>query len=167
MISSIGEFLLSGGNSPAMAILAKATVALVLGLAATWLARRSRASVRHSMLAVTFGTLLLLPFASVESVLHAGIRIARSDATRSRLLLATRSLCALARGRCLRPCAGLHRTLANAHPPAHRTAVASWPSPCGLARRRIQASQGAVSREPFRPNHLRCFQARRVISARR
>ena len=39
-----------------VAIVAKATLILVLGLATTPLARRARASVRHLILAATFGT---------------------------------------------------------------------------------------------------------------
>jgi beta-lactamase regulating signal transducer with metallopeptidase domain len=40
----------------------KATFFLVLGLAAAWLAKRKRASVRHLLLAATFAALLALPF---------------------------------------------------------------------------------------------------------
>ncbi|HVV47406.1 MAG TPA: M56 family metallopeptidase [Bryobacteraceae bacterium] len=41
--------------------LAKVTVALALGLLAVWIARGSRAALRHTILAATFGVLLLLP----------------------------------------------------------------------------------------------------------
>ena len=45
-----------------LAILAKATLFLALGLCAVWLARRARASVRHLLLAATFATVIVLPF---------------------------------------------------------------------------------------------------------
>ena len=44
-----------------VAIVAKATLILALGLATTPLARRARASVRHLILAATFGTVSVLP----------------------------------------------------------------------------------------------------------
>lgn len=44
-----------------LAILAKATLFLLLGLCAVWLTRRARASVRHLLLAATFATLIVLP----------------------------------------------------------------------------------------------------------
>ncbi len=62
MISSL--LLLDGGALPVIAMLAKTTAVIAMGLMAAWLARRSRAAVRHSILVVTFGGLLLLPLAS-------------------------------------------------------------------------------------------------------
>ncbi|MFN2637731.1 MAG: M56 family metallopeptidase [Gemmatimonadaceae bacterium] len=44
-----------------IAMLAKATIVLALGLAALPLARRARAAVRHLLMAATFGTVLVLP----------------------------------------------------------------------------------------------------------
>ena len=44
-----------------LAIVAKATIILAIGLTAAPLARRARASVRHLLLAATLGTLLVLP----------------------------------------------------------------------------------------------------------
>lgn len=44
-----------------LSILGKSTILMVLGLIAVWLAGRSRASVRHFLLATTFVTLLALP----------------------------------------------------------------------------------------------------------
>jgi uncharacterized protein (TIGR03435 family) len=49
----------------AASILAKVTVTLVLALIATRLARRSRAAVRHVLLAAAFGVILVLPLASI------------------------------------------------------------------------------------------------------
>ena len=48
-----------------LAIVLKATVALLLGLGGAALARRSRAAVRHAVLAASFGVLLVLPAASL------------------------------------------------------------------------------------------------------
>ncbi len=50
MISSL--LLLDGGVLPVIAMLAKTTAVIAMGLMAAWLARRSRASVRHSILVV-------------------------------------------------------------------------------------------------------------------
>jgi uncharacterized protein (TIGR03435 family) len=44
-------------------IIARVTVVIVLGLLAAWLARGSRAAIRHALLAATLGTALLLPIA--------------------------------------------------------------------------------------------------------
>ena len=49
----------------AAAILAKVSIVTVFGLFATWLMRRSRAAVRHTLLAAIFGVLLLLPIAAL------------------------------------------------------------------------------------------------------
>jgi uncharacterized protein (TIGR03435 family) len=54
--------LLSG--SLATSILGKATVIATLGLLGAWLTRRSRAAVRHAVLAASFAVLLALPIAS-------------------------------------------------------------------------------------------------------
>src|ERR1044072_5894892 len=48
-----------------VAILAKATLALLLGLFAAGLARRARAATRHSLLAAAFGVVLTLPLAAI------------------------------------------------------------------------------------------------------
>jgi beta-lactamase regulating signal transducer with metallopeptidase domain len=50
--------------TPELWILFKGTTLLLLGLAMARLARRARASVRHAILACTFGTLLVLPIAA-------------------------------------------------------------------------------------------------------
>jgi TonB family protein len=65
MTPAIHAVMLAVSSSPAASIVAKATVATALGLVATWLARRSRAAVRHALLAAAFGVLLVLPVASL------------------------------------------------------------------------------------------------------
>ncbi|WP_321472597.1 ankyrin repeat domain-containing protein [uncultured Paludibaculum sp.] len=62
MIATLSELMLSLSNSPGLAIAGKATLILSAGLAGSALAWRSRASVRHLILASTFGSLLALPF---------------------------------------------------------------------------------------------------------
>ncbi|HTX34095.1 MAG TPA: TonB family protein [Bryobacteraceae bacterium] len=62
---TIHEVMLAVSSSLAASILAKATVAAALGLVGAQLARRSRAAVRHAVLAAAFGALLALPVASV------------------------------------------------------------------------------------------------------
>src|SRR5688500_13718879 len=52
-------------TSLALSLVVKATVVMTLALVAVWVARRSRASVRHMLLAVAFGVLLILPVAAV------------------------------------------------------------------------------------------------------
>jgi TonB family protein len=64
MIRTLNQTLLVLSNSMAASIVVKATVAATLGLSAVWLARGSRAALRHTLLAATFGALLLLPIAS-------------------------------------------------------------------------------------------------------
>jgi TonB family protein len=57
--------MLAVSSSPAASIVAKATVITALGLICARLARRSRAAVRHALLAAAFGVLLALPVASI------------------------------------------------------------------------------------------------------
>lgn len=54
-------------SSPLAAIAIKSTAVMAVGLLAAWLARGNRASVRHSLLASTFGVLLALPLVSLLS----------------------------------------------------------------------------------------------------
>ena len=61
MTSTISEAALFLNGWLELSILSKATILLVLGLAASSLARRGRASVRHVVLAATFAALLALP----------------------------------------------------------------------------------------------------------
>jgi TonB family protein len=60
----INAAMLSVGNSQAASVVVKATLAVALGIAGAWLARGSRAAVRHAVLAAAFGVLLLLPIVS-------------------------------------------------------------------------------------------------------
>src|SRR5204862_3140491 len=61
MTSTITETALFLSRWIELSVLSKATILLVLGLAAAVLAARSRASVRHLALAATFAALLALP----------------------------------------------------------------------------------------------------------
>ncbi len=54
-------------------ITSKVTVILALGLIRAWLARRSRAAIRHALLAAAFGVLFVLP---IVSILAPPLRIA-------------------------------------------------------------------------------------------
>ncbi|HEV2668155.1 MAG TPA: hypothetical protein VG324_24780, partial [Blastocatellia bacterium] len=64
METGITNAMITGSLSLAVSTLAKATAIAALGLIGTRMARRSRASLRHALLAVTFGALAALPFAS-------------------------------------------------------------------------------------------------------
>jgi TonB family protein len=57
--------MLAVSSSLAASIVTKATVATALGLIFAWMARRSRAAMRHALLAAVFGMLLALPIASI------------------------------------------------------------------------------------------------------
>lgn len=73
MIPPLREFVLAAGSSLPAAMVTKATVVAAFGLIGARLARRSRAALRHVVLAATFGALLLLP---VASLLAPPVRIA-------------------------------------------------------------------------------------------
>src|SRR5262249_52871400 len=62
---AINELMLAVSGSLAASLVVKATLLLTLGLLGSALAARSRASVRHSLLAATFGVLLILPVAAI------------------------------------------------------------------------------------------------------
>ena len=64
MISILSGIALTLSASPAISLVAKATVVAALGLISAWFARRSRAAVRHALLASTFSVLLALPIVS-------------------------------------------------------------------------------------------------------
>ena len=64
MTQIIGGVMLLLSSSLAASILGKATVIATLGLLGAWLTRRSRAAVRHAVLAASFAVLLPLPIAS-------------------------------------------------------------------------------------------------------
>jgi TonB family protein len=55
----------TGMNGTVLALVLKATLAVAFGLALVWLARRSRAALRHAILAATFAVLVALPIVSV------------------------------------------------------------------------------------------------------
>ena len=65
MMPVINEVMFAVSSSLAASIVAKATVITALALICAWLARRSRAAVRHALLAAAFGVLLALPIASI------------------------------------------------------------------------------------------------------
>src|ERR1700722_13794318 len=65
MITAIDERMLAVSISLAASVVAKVAVVSALALFAAWLARGSRAAVRHTLLAAAFGLTLLLPIASV------------------------------------------------------------------------------------------------------
>jgi beta-lactamase regulating signal transducer with metallopeptidase domain len=79
MMSTVADAALFLSSSVGLSILLKATFFLALGLTATGLAGRRRASVRHLLLAATFATLIALPFlvllgpeVSIEIPIRAG-----------------------------------------------------------------------------------------------
>ncbi len=65
MLSTITQTVIALTQSMELAIFAKATVVLTLGLAAVRLAARAPASVRHLLLTATFAALIALPLAAV------------------------------------------------------------------------------------------------------
>jgi hypothetical protein len=65
--SALNTMMLAVSSSLAASILVKVTVTTALGLMGARLARRSRAAVRHAVLASSFAVLLVLPIASVVS----------------------------------------------------------------------------------------------------
>lgn len=65
MMPVIEQAMLAVSSSLAASVVAKATVIMALGLIGAWLARGSRAAMRHAILAADFGVLLALPLASV------------------------------------------------------------------------------------------------------
>ena len=65
MANSIANVALGIAASIELSIIAKATVVLALALLGTQLVRRAKASVRHALLASTFGVLLSLPLAAI------------------------------------------------------------------------------------------------------
>jgi uncharacterized protein (TIGR03435 family) len=65
MMPAIDGMMIALSGSVAASIAAKATAVMALGLIGARLARRSRAAVRHAILAASFGVLLVLPAASI------------------------------------------------------------------------------------------------------
>src|SRR4051794_7260398 len=64
MTSTINGVMLALGSSPAALIVAKATLIAAAGIGGAWLARRSRAALRHALLAASLAALLALPIAA-------------------------------------------------------------------------------------------------------
>ena len=65
MIRVLSGIVVALSAYPAISLVAKGTVVLALGLMGAWFARRSRAAVRHALLASAFSVLLALPIVSV------------------------------------------------------------------------------------------------------
>jgi uncharacterized protein (TIGR03435 family) len=65
MLRIFGEIAVALSASAAISLMLKSTVVVALGLMGAWLARRSRAAVRHALLASAFGILLALPIVSL------------------------------------------------------------------------------------------------------
>jgi uncharacterized protein (TIGR03435 family) len=90
MLPPIDEVLLAVGSSPAASVVAKVSVIVALALFAAWLARGSRAAVRHAFLAAAFGVTLLLPIASVlVPPVHLGLPVVVENPTSALPLLAS------------------------------------------------------------------------------
>jgi TonB family protein len=77
-LTFINGFLFALSSSLAASIVLKVTVTLALGHIALRLARRSRAALRHALLAAIFGVLLLLP---IVSMVAPAVRISLSVPT--------------------------------------------------------------------------------------
>jgi uncharacterized protein (TIGR03435 family) len=76
MIPAINQVMLAISSSLTASIVVKVTLITALALFATWLARGSRAAVRHALLAAMFGVILLLPLASVVvPPVHLGVPV--------------------------------------------------------------------------------------------
>ena len=73
MKPAINDVMLAISSSLAASIIVKVTVTLALGLIGAWLVRRSRAAIRHALLAAAFGVLFVL---SIVSILAPPLRIA-------------------------------------------------------------------------------------------
>lgn len=65
MIGKLNEIVIILAAPPALFLVVKGTVAVALGLIGAWLARNSRAAVRHALLASAFAVLLALPVVSI------------------------------------------------------------------------------------------------------
>jgi beta-lactamase regulating signal transducer with metallopeptidase domain len=65
MMPTVADTALAVGSSLAASIIAKATITMALTLVGVRLARKSRAAVRHLLLAAGFAVLLVLPIASI------------------------------------------------------------------------------------------------------
>ena len=67
MTRILSDIVVTLSTSPAISLVAKGTIVLALGLVSAGFARRSRAAVRHALLASTFSVLLALPIVDHEN----------------------------------------------------------------------------------------------------
>jgi hypothetical protein len=67
MMRMVGEIAIAISSSLALSLIVKATVISASALIAAHIARRSRASIRHVLLAAAFTLLLALPLVSVAA----------------------------------------------------------------------------------------------------
>src|SRR5690348_8446723 len=80
MTPAIGHAIFAVSNSLAASIIVKATIAISIALVAATLARHSRASVRHAILAAGIAVILALPIAAVIAPpLHIALPIAQGS----------------------------------------------------------------------------------------
>ncbi len=99
MIPTVSGIVVTLSASPAMSLVVKATLVAAAGLIGAWLARRSRAAVRHALLASTFGILLALPIVSfVATPVPIAVPVAKGESNSvsgrwSRLHLLSPSIC--------------------------------------------------------------------------
>ena len=82
MKSTIAEVALALSQSVELSIVAKATLLMMIGLAAAGIARHARASIRHLLLLTTFAIVLALPLAIVVGP-NLSIEIPVAEVTRS------------------------------------------------------------------------------------
>ncbi|HKV47281.1 MAG TPA: M56 family metallopeptidase, partial [Candidatus Acidoferrales bacterium] len=82
MTPAIGHAIFAVSNSLAASIIVKATIVILIALVAATLARHSRASVRHAIIAAGFVVLLALPIAAIIAPpLHIALPIAQGSST--------------------------------------------------------------------------------------
>ena len=81
MMSVVDGVVLAASNAPGVLILVKATLVLTAALIAVRLARRTRASIRHAILAAALGALMVLP---ITSIVAPPVRIALAVAAQER-----------------------------------------------------------------------------------
>lgn len=81
MTPAIKGVMLALSSSLAVSIVAKVTVIAALALFAAWLARGSRAAVRHALLASVFGVMLLPITSIVAPPVHLAVPIAPESRT--------------------------------------------------------------------------------------
>ncbi|HXE63669.1 MAG TPA: M56 family metallopeptidase [Bryobacteraceae bacterium] len=81
MTRIVNEIARTLSASPAIFLVVKGTVAVMLGLLGAWLARTNRAAVRHALLASAFSVLLALPIVSlIAKPVPITVPVAKDDA---------------------------------------------------------------------------------------